>query len=186
MHRPLDRNNNVGQVGGSWVEAGKWGHLLKCQRFFFRNPQGRPEKIKRSSPPFSFLPGGRNSTFLSHSVSNQANVPQALISSWLSTDPAKDRIEITSLLPGGTLSVNSLDVLGPCLVCGTDAEAIYVTRQLFSWKYFSCKISGGKHFEFQRLYKFLSLKNVKFSGVASVNWCSWQCPVLCFVSWKFP
>jgi len=25
-----------------------------------------------------------------------------------------------------------LDVLGPCLVCGTDSEAIYVTRQLFS------------------------------------------------------
>lgn len=82
---------------------------------------------------FSFLfPGGRNSTFLSHSISNQANVHQSLISSWLITDPAKDRIEITSLLPNRTLSVNSLDVLGPCLVCGTDAEAIYVTRQLFS------------------------------------------------------
>lgn len=27
--------------------------------------------------------------------------------------------------------MNSLDVLGPCLVCGTDAEAIYVTRHLF-------------------------------------------------------
>uniref|UniRef100_A0A8C6CRL8 Nucleoporin 43 n=1 Tax=Moschus moschiferus TaxID=68415 RepID=A0A8C6CRL8_MOSMO len=79
-----------------------------------------------------FHQGGRNSTFLSHSISNQANVHQSLISSWLSTDPAKDRIEITSLLPNRTLSVNSLDVLGPCLVCGTDAEAIYVTRQLFS------------------------------------------------------
>uniref|UniRef100_A0A7N5JZ63 Nucleoporin 43 n=1 Tax=Ailuropoda melanoleuca TaxID=9646 RepID=A0A7N5JZ63_AILME len=79
-----------------------------------------------------FNQGGRNSTFLSHSISNQANVHQSLISSWLSTDPAKDRIEITSLLPSRTLSVNSLDVLGPCLVCGTDSEAIYVTRQLFS------------------------------------------------------
>uniref|UniRef100_A0A8C8YAX0 Nucleoporin 43 n=2 Tax=Felidae TaxID=9681 RepID=A0A8C8YAX0_PANLE len=79
-----------------------------------------------------FNQGGRSSTFLSHSISNQANVHQSLISSWLSTDPAKDRIEITSLLPSRTLSVNSLDVLGPCLVCGTDAEAIYVTRQLFS------------------------------------------------------
>lgn len=82
---------------------------------------------------FSFLlTGGRSSTFLSHSLSNQAGVHQSLVSSWLSTDPAKDRIEITSLLPSRTLSVNSLDVLGPCLVCGTDAEAIYVTRQLFS------------------------------------------------------
>ncbi|XP_049645349.1 nucleoporin Nup43 [Suncus etruscus] len=79
-----------------------------------------------------FHQGGRNSTFLSHSLSNQANVPQSLVSNWLSSDPAKDRIEITSLLPNRTLSVNSLDVLGPCLVCGTDAEAIYVTRQLFS------------------------------------------------------
>lgn len=82
--------------------------------------------------PLFFLPGGRNSTFLSHSISNQANAHQSLISSWLSTDPARDRIEITSLLPNRTLSVNSLDVLGPCLVCGTDSEAIYVTRQLFS------------------------------------------------------
>lgn len=74
-----------------------------------------------------FHQGGRSSTFLSHSLSNQAGVHQSLVSSWLSTDPAKDRIEITSLLPSRTLSVNSLDVLGPCLVCGTDAEAIYVT-----------------------------------------------------------
>uniref|UniRef100_A0A8D1QMK7 Nucleoporin 43 n=1 Tax=Sus scrofa TaxID=9823 RepID=A0A8D1QMK7_PIG len=79
-----------------------------------------------------FHQGGRSSTFLSHSISNQTNVHQSLISSWLSTDPARDCIEITSLLPSRTLSVNSLDVLGPCLVCGTDAEAIYVTRQLFS------------------------------------------------------
>uniref|UniRef100_A0A2K5Y625 Nucleoporin 43 n=1 Tax=Mandrillus leucophaeus TaxID=9568 RepID=A0A2K5Y625_MANLE len=79
-----------------------------------------------------FHQGGRSSTFLSHSISNQANVHQSVISSWLSNDPAKDRIEITSLLPSRSLSVNSLDVLGPCLVCGTDAEAIYVTRHLFS------------------------------------------------------
>ncbi|KAF4024654.1 hypothetical protein G4228_016660 [Cervus hanglu yarkandensis] len=93
--------------------------------------------VRQGTMPVSLLKAheaerGRNSTFLSHSISNQANVHQSLISSWLSTDPAKDRIEITSLLPNRTLSVNSLDVLGPCLVCGTDAEAIYVTRQLFS------------------------------------------------------
>uniref|UniRef100_A0A2K6L1Y5 Nucleoporin 43 n=1 Tax=Rhinopithecus bieti TaxID=61621 RepID=A0A2K6L1Y5_RHIBE len=85
-----------------------------------------PEKLSL------FHQGGRSSTFLSHSISNQANVHQSVISSWLSTDPAKDRIEITSLLPSRSLSVNSLDILGPCLVCGTDAEAIYVTRHLFS------------------------------------------------------
>uniref|UniRef100_A0A2K6KKP7 Uncharacterized protein n=1 Tax=Rhinopithecus bieti TaxID=61621 RepID=A0A2K6KKP7_RHIBE len=84
-----------------------------------------PEKLSL------FHQGGRSSTFLSHSISNQANVHQSVISSWLSTDPAKDGTEITSLLPSRSLSVNSLDVLDPCLVCGTDAEAIYVTRHLF-------------------------------------------------------
>uniref|UniRef100_A0A2K6PJI9 Uncharacterized protein n=1 Tax=Rhinopithecus roxellana TaxID=61622 RepID=A0A2K6PJI9_RHIRO len=84
-----------------------------------------PEKLSL------FHQGGRSSTFLSHSISNQANIHQSVISSWLSTDPAKDRTEITSLLPSRSLSVNSLDVLDPCLVCGTDAEAIYVTRHLF-------------------------------------------------------
>ncbi|XP_006891704.1 PREDICTED: nucleoporin Nup43-like [Elephantulus edwardii] len=79
-----------------------------------------------------FHQGGRNSTFFSHSLSGQANANQPLLSSWLSTDPAKDRIEITSLLSNNILPVNSMDVSGSCLVCGTDAEAIYVTRQLFS------------------------------------------------------
>uniref|UniRef100_A0A2K5KKA9 Uncharacterized protein n=1 Tax=Cercocebus atys TaxID=9531 RepID=A0A2K5KKA9_CERAT len=85
-----------------------------------------PEKLSL------FHQGGKSSTFLSQSISNQANVRQSVISSWLSTDPAKHRIEITSLLPSRSLSVNSLDVLDPCLVCGTDAEAIYVARYLFS------------------------------------------------------
>ncbi|XP_033075368.1 nucleoporin Nup43-like [Trachypithecus francoisi] len=84
-----------------------------------------PEKLSL------FHQGGRSSTLLSHSIGNQANVHQSVISSWLSTDPAKDRTQITSLLPSRSLSVNNLDVLDPCLVCGTDAEAIYVTRHLF-------------------------------------------------------
>jgi len=41
-------------------------------------------------------------------------------------------MKITNLIPNQTLSVNSLDILGPCLVYGTDAEAIYVNRQLFA------------------------------------------------------
>ena len=32
--------------------------------------------------------------------------------------------------------MNSLDVLGPCFVCGTDAEAIYVTRLLLRLFFF--------------------------------------------------
>ncbi|XP_030053921.1 nucleoporin Nup43 [Microcaecilia unicolor] len=80
----------------------------------------------------SFLQlGGRNTT-LSRSTLGQSNINQSLMSAWLSSDPAKGRMEITSLLPNQTLSVNSLDILGQCLVCGTDAEAIHVTRQLFA------------------------------------------------------
>ncbi|NXN91523.1 NUP43 protein, partial [Rhinopomastus cyanomelas] len=76
----------------------------------------------------SFLhQGGRSTTYFSHNTINQS-----VVSAWLSNDPAKDRMEITNLVPHQTLSVNSLDVLGPCLVYGTDAEAIYVNRQLFA------------------------------------------------------
>uniref|UniRef100_A0A3Q3FTZ5 Nucleoporin 43 n=1 Tax=Labrus bergylta TaxID=56723 RepID=A0A3Q3FTZ5_9LABR len=55
---------------------------------------------------------------------------QSLISAWLSGDSSKGRLETTHMLPSQTLSVNSLDVLGQCLVCGTDGEAIFVNRQV--------------------------------------------------------
>uniref|UniRef100_A0A8C8SG56 Nucleoporin 43 n=1 Tax=Pelusios castaneus TaxID=367368 RepID=A0A8C8SG56_9SAUR len=77
-----------------------------------------------SEKPSFFHQGGRSTTFLSHSTN------QSVISAWLNNNPTKDRMEITNLVPNQTLSVNSLDVLGPCLVCGTDAEAIYVNRHL--------------------------------------------------------
>uniref|UniRef100_A0A8C2T292 Uncharacterized protein n=1 Tax=Coturnix japonica TaxID=93934 RepID=A0A8C2T292_COTJA len=70
---------------------------------------------------------GRSTAYLSHSTINQS-----VVSAWLSNDPTKDRMEITNLIPNQTLSVNTLDVLGACLVYGTDAEAIYVNRQLFA------------------------------------------------------
>ncbi|KFW67162.1 Nucleoporin Nup43, partial [Pygoscelis adeliae] len=72
----------------------------------------------------SFL---HQATYFSHNTINQS-----VVSAWLSNDPTKDRMEITNLIPNQTLSVNSLDILGPCLVYGTDAEAIYVNRQLFA------------------------------------------------------
>lgn len=76
----------------------------------------------------SFLhTGGRSTTFLAHSGTNQS-----VISAWLSNDPSKDRMEITNLFSNPTLSVNSLDVLGSCLVYGTDAECIYVKKNLFA------------------------------------------------------
>lgn len=80
-----------------------------------------------SLPSFPLLSGGRSTTYFSHSTINQS-----VVSAWLSNDPTKDRMEITNLIPNQTLSVNSLDILGPCLVYGTDAEAIYVNRQLFA------------------------------------------------------
>ncbi|KFW76951.1 Nucleoporin Nup43, partial [Manacus vitellinus] len=80
-----------------------------------------------SEKPSFLHQGGRSTTYLSHNTINQS-----VVSAWLSNDPTKDRMEITNLIPNQTLSVNSLDVLGPCLVYGTDAEAIYVNRQLFA------------------------------------------------------
>ncbi|XP_063164929.1 nucleoporin Nup43 isoform X2 [Candoia aspera] len=75
----------------------------------------------------SFLhTSGRNTSFLPHSTVNQS-----VISAWLSNDPTKDRMEITNLISNPTLSVNSLDVLGSCLLYGTDAESIYVKKDLF-------------------------------------------------------
>ncbi|KAM4772509.1 nucleoporin Nup43 [Rhinophrynus dorsalis] len=80
----------------------------------------------------SFLLGGRNTSHMSCSTVGQPEANQSLKSVWLTTDHTKGRLEITNLLPSSTLSVNSLDVLGQYLVCGTDAEAIYVTKRLFS------------------------------------------------------
>ncbi|XP_029449946.1 nucleoporin Nup43 [Rhinatrema bivittatum] len=105
-------------------------HLFTCSEdgslWHWNASNETPEK-----PSFLQL-GGRNTTLMSRSTLGQSNVNQSLMSAWLSSDPAKGRMEITSLLPSQTLSVNSLDVLGQCLVCGTDAEAIHVTRQLFA------------------------------------------------------
>ncbi|KFW12095.1 Nucleoporin Nup43, partial [Fulmarus glacialis] len=80
-----------------------------------------------SEKPSFLHQGGRSTTYFSHNTINQS-----VVSAWLSNDPTKDRMEITNLIPNQTLSVNSLDILGPCLVYGTDAEAIYVNRQLFA------------------------------------------------------
>lgn len=84
-------------------------------------------KINIDCPCFAFIAGGRSSTFLSHSTVNQS-----IKAPWLSDDPAKDRIETTNLISSPTLSINSLDVLRSCLVYGTDAESIYVRKNLFA------------------------------------------------------
>lgn len=77
-----------------------------------------------------YFPGGRNNSMLSRSAMAPAGGTQSLISTWLTGDSSKARLETTHMLPSQTLSVNTLDVLGQCLVCGTDGEAIFVNRQV--------------------------------------------------------
>lgn len=80
---------------------------------------------------FSYcLPGGRNNTMMSRSALTPAGGNQSFINTWLSGDSSKARLETTHMLPSQTLSVNSLDILGQCLVCGTDGEAIFVNKQV--------------------------------------------------------
>lgn len=84
------------------------------------------ETASHSDMP-SFLQGGRNNSVMSRSAVAPVG---GNISAWLSGDSSKGRLETTHMLPSQTLSVNSLDVLGQCLVCGTDGEAIFVNRQV--------------------------------------------------------
>uniref|UniRef100_A0A3P9AE62 Uncharacterized protein n=1 Tax=Esox lucius TaxID=8010 RepID=A0A3P9AE62_ESOLU len=83
-----------------------------------------PDHLFSSKVPQS----GRNASITSRSAIAPAGGNQSLISAWLTGDSGKGRLETTHMLPSQTLSVNSLDVLGQCLVCGTDGEAIYVNR----------------------------------------------------------
>ncbi|XP_037099978.1 nucleoporin Nup43 [Syngnathus acus] len=78
----------------------------------------------------TFLQGARNNSMVSRSAMAPAGGNQSLIDAWLSGDSSKGRLETTHMLPSQTLSVNSLDILGQCLVCGTDGEAIFVNRQV--------------------------------------------------------
>uniref|UniRef100_A0A8C1UJM9 Nucleoporin 43 n=1 Tax=Cyprinus carpio TaxID=7962 RepID=A0A8C1UJM9_CYPCA len=78
----------------------------------------------------TLLQRGWNSRVVSHSGVPLAGEDDSVVSSWLAGDSSKNRLEATHMLPSQTLSVNSLDVLEQCLVCGTDGEAVYVHRQL--------------------------------------------------------
>ncbi|KAG8011387.1 Nucleoporin Nup43 [Nibea albiflora] len=91
--------------------------------------------VRQGNTPFSLMEAhsaesGRNNSMISRSAMAPAGGNQSLISAWLSGDSSKGRLETTHMLPSQTLSVNSLDVLGQCLVCGTDGEAIFVNRQV--------------------------------------------------------
>uniref|UniRef100_A0A8C4RC49 Nucleoporin 43 n=1 Tax=Eptatretus burgeri TaxID=7764 RepID=A0A8C4RC49_EPTBU len=61
------------------------------------------------------------------SLSDHASTP---INNWVVEDPTLTNLQITNLLPEGGLSMNSLDIFGQFLVCGSDREAVYVVSQL--------------------------------------------------------
>ncbi|TWW68599.1 Nucleoporin Nup43 [Takifugu flavidus] len=91
--------------------------------------------MRQGSAPFSLMEAhsaesGRNNSTTSRSAMAPAGGNQSLISTWLSGESSKARLETTHMLPSQTLSVNTLDVLGQCLACGTDGEAIFVNRQV--------------------------------------------------------
>lgn len=50
--------------------------------------------------------------------------------SWLSSDAAKHRMEIFSLMPTICKPINSLDVNRTRLLCGSDNEAVYLIKNL--------------------------------------------------------
>jgi len=62
--------------------------------------------------------------------------------SWLQGDAAKRHLVVKDLLAGSNLlSVNSIDVVDNCLLCGTDAEQICVIRNLaIVWLYLSLQM----------------------------------------------
>ncbi|XP_072106857.1 nucleoporin Nup43 isoform X2 [Mobula birostris] len=83
--------------------------------------------IVNSEKP-SFLQGKRN--FALADPASQVDMNQSVTSAWVTSDITKGKVDAKNLLSDYILSVNSLDVVGEHLVCGTDAEAIYITRDL--------------------------------------------------------
>ncbi|XP_041353900.1 nucleoporin Nup43-like isoform X2 [Gigantopelta aegis] len=68
------------------------------------------------------LSGGDNAQ---RKVSNRAAVVESHNSPWLTLESSRHKLDITSLLPTKSLPVNSLDIEGNALICGTDSETIY-------------------------------------------------------------
>ena len=83
---------------------------------------------------FSGTPGPHNlSLSMSMTLTNPAIGKvgsESFTSSWLASDATNHRLEITDLLPGNTMPVNTLDIYGNTLLCGTDGEQIYTINNL--------------------------------------------------------
>ncbi len=55
---------------------------------------------------------------------------QSYTSPWLASEASKHRLEVTDMLPGNTMPVNSIDIDGNVLLCGTDSEQMYVVKNM--------------------------------------------------------
>jgi nuclear pore complex protein Nup43 len=68
------------------------------------------------------------SSTLAPSIGGSANT--TIVNSWLMGDAARRHLVVKDLFAGNTVSVNSLDVSGSTLLCGTDGEQICVMKGL--------------------------------------------------------
>jgi hypothetical protein len=53
-----------------------------------------------------------------------------VINSWLMGDASKRHVNVKNLLPGNVFGVNTVDVAGGTVICGTDGEQICTIRGL--------------------------------------------------------
>ena len=51
-------------------------------------------------------------------------------SAWLGSEASKHRMDVSDLLAGNTMAVNTLDIQNTTLICGTDGEQIYTVCEL--------------------------------------------------------
>ena len=51
-------------------------------------------------------------------------------SAWLGSEASKHRMDVSDLLAGNTMPVNTLDIQSTTLICGTDGEQIYTVCDL--------------------------------------------------------
>ena len=70
----------------------------------------------------------------SHSMLNPASCVKAsqsqTTSPWLACQASRHQLDITDLLPGNTMPVNSIDIVDTTLLCASDAEQIICVQDL--------------------------------------------------------
>jgi len=70
-----------------------------------------------------------SSNYASGSLSS-SRLSTSTTSPWLASEAAKHRLDVTDMLPGNTMPVNSIDIDGTVLLAGTDAEQIYTIKNV--------------------------------------------------------